>query len=129
MQKELELAKMVSAYNILEGGEDIKNSIKNLDLKFKGKTAFKLSLLKNRLKEFIIIHDETRDSLIKNKYGLSEENGGYSIPNNMFNSFMSEYNEILQYKYVINFEPLTMEDIEDLALPIEFTDIFFDFFE
>lgn len=129
MEKELELGKIVAAYNLLDGGIEVKNSIKNLDLKFKGKTALKISLLKLKLKDFAVIAEETRQSLIKDKYGKSDEQGNFSVQQDGLNGFLTEYAEILNTKHTINFTPLVMDDLDGVDVPVDFIDILIDFFE
>ncbi len=129
MVKELELGKLVSAYKLLEGGADIKFSIKNLDLKFTGETALKISLLKLKLRDFETSSEETRTSLIREKYGVADETGNFSVPNDRVNDFIREYSEILSTKHTITFTPFTIKDLANIDVPVEFTDILIDFFE
>lgn len=129
MEKELELGRIVSAYNILNGDVDMKYSIKNLDLKFKGKTALKISLLKNKLKEYAITAEETRQSLIKDKYGKEDENNNFIVESDRVNEFIFEYSEVLNSKHTISFTPLTMDDLDGVDVPVEFIDVLIDFFD
>ncbi|SRR6266403_368573 len=126
---ELELSKIIGAYEILEGGTEIPNSIKNLNLKFKGKTALKISLLKLKLKDFASIAEETRKNLIKDKYGVVDVDGNYFVSNENIQDFVSEFNEILNTKHSISFTPLIWEDLDDVEIPLEFSDKLLHFFE
>jgi hypothetical protein len=127
MELELELNKVMAAYEILDGNAPY--SLKNLNLKFKGKTAFKISLLKTKLRDLAIIGEETRQSLIKDKYGDVDADGNYIVSNDKVQLFVNEFNDVLNTKHKINFTPLTFEDIEDVELPIEFSDRMIHFFE
>ena len=129
MEKELELGKIVSVYNLLEGGTDVTNSIKNLSLKFKGKTAFKISLLKSKLREYVTIAEETRSALIKDKYGIPTEEGSIIVPNDKISDFVNEYADILMTKHSITFTPLNTDDLDGIEIPVEFTDTLIDFIE
>lgn len=129
MEIELELGKIISAYEILEGSAEVPNSIKNLNLKFNGKTALKISLLKLKLKDFVAIAEETRKDLIKDKYGVADDEGNYFVSNENIQNFVSEYNEILNTKHSITFTPLVSDDLDGVEIPLEFSDKLLHFFE
>jgi hypothetical protein len=129
MEKELELSQIVAAFNVLEGTNNVPFALKNLDVKFKGKTAFKLSMLKVALKDLATTAEEVRQTLIREKYGVEGEDGNISIQTEEnFEGFMKEYSEVLSVKHTIKFSAISMEEVEDVELPVEFTDIMMPFF-
>jgi DNA gyrase/topoisomerase IV subunit B len=129
MEKELELSQIVAAYNVLEGTNNMPFALKNLDVKFKGKTAFKLSMLKVALRDLATTAEEVRQTLIRDKYGVADENGNVSIQSEEnFEGFMKEYGEVLSAKHTITFSAITMEEVEEVELPVAFTDVMMPFF-
>jgi hypothetical protein len=129
MEKEIELNRIVAAHSVLDANSTVPFALKNLDVKFKGKTAFKLSILKAKLKDLADTAEEIRQKLIFEKYGTADENGNYNITTQEnLDGFMAEYGEVLSEKHTITFTALEMEDIEDVELPVEFTDVMMPFF-
>lgn len=122
MEIEIELSKIISAYNILESGIDTMK-------KFKGKTALKISLLKIKLKDFYTTSEEIRQSLIKDKYGEIDGDGSYLVSNENLQLFINEYNDVLNTKHTIIFTPLTWDDLDNMDISLETSDTLVHFFE
>jgi hypothetical protein len=129
MELEIELNKIVAANAVLDTNSKLPFALNNLNVKFKGKAAFKLAVIKSKLKELADTAEKVRQNLIVEKYGVSDENGTYNIPTDeKLEAFMKEYGEVLNVKHTLSFAPLDMEDIEDVELPVEFVDIMLPFF-
>lgn len=85
------------------------------------KTAFKLNRLLLEIEKELILAEKLRVNLFKRYAETDKADGQEKIPSEKEASYMQEFNEILDTKININFEPISLEElgnIEEMKLSI-----------
>lgn len=102
---------------------NIKNMEASLDSLLKKelniRVAYRLSKLAKQIYNELVIFEDNRIKLIK-KYGsFNKESQVFEIdPKNQKNidAFTSEFNQLISEEVDINFQPISLEDLEDIKL-------------
>lgn len=63
--------------------------------------------------------EEKRIELVK-KYGKQDAKGNYSVPDDQVAAFTADFNQLLQAKVNIDFQPIALEVLDGCKLPVSF---------
>lgn len=119
----LSLSESLMLYNELNGMQNNEGTVISgfLNSKMNMKTKYWLTKLKNQLKKEVDLVENMRQELIT-KYGKKDENGQISIkmlgddnkPTENYQSFVKEFNELMSIEKTFKYNPLSLEDLENI---------------
>lgn len=91
------------------------------DIKFPAKISYHLKRLNDKLAPIVKQFEQTKNDLIVNKYGVSEGENTYKVPEEKMPKYLNELNELLSQKETIEFSyRFKIEDFGDVELPVTF---------
>ena len=104
---EIKLSQLVSAAPALQELGSIK---------LKAKQAYGLAKNLRHIQAELDLLNQTRDKLIKEKYGALNEDGHYQVPNDKIQAFIDEMNELQDSTIQLDIHAIQLDDSFELSI-------------
>lgn len=90
------------------------------DVAMAGKLSYQIKRLKEKLTPIVKSYEETRTSLIKEKYGVStvvDGNEAFEVPKEKLNDFLTEINNLIEHEESIEINAkLKISDFDNVSV-------------